>query len=870
MARTLDKSGAHGWTRATKRPLVRWIPLAAALACSSDDKVAPPKTTCDDPELAPNMKFMGGSADGHPDVRGAKAAGQARAGRVRTDGDIRAPANGRNRVRVGDYLMANDKIAAYIGSAAPSDGMQPFGGELLAIEAVGPDGMPQGKSNYGETMMMMSRQTLQPDEVTVLADGGDGKAAIVRASGKLATVGFLEPFKALFKDEYNLPFAIDYVLEPGAEKLAMRLSIGNNTLEEWDFIRQENVGFFHSYRSKSFTDEGGFAPQNGEVRSVFFDSETSSFALVSRGKALKPGLSVAGFELYSGEAFGRIDPCSKKTVDFADFVAADGGLDALRPAVQRVTGQPVWTAKQGKVVNSGDAPLADVWVYALYPDGRVASRVRTDASGTFRLHAPDGAQVSVVASGYAPLAGGTLADAMTLRMPAHATLVVRAREKDVGRPLPVRIQVLPKVAVPGAPAPWGIDAEAGGRLHQVFAMNGDAEITVPPGQHRVIVSRGYEWELLDVEVTAMAGERVTVDAPLVHSVNTSNVMCADFHIHTHFSFDSDDTVRDKVKSAVADGLDIPVSSEHEWVIDFQPTIRELGLEDFAFGFPSEELTTFTIGHFGIVPISPRPERRNNGAVEWIGKSIPDVFRSVNELPERPVIIVNHPSGDAFSGYLRGTGFDRTTGKGSGPKVADYSDEYAALEVWNDSDFEKNRTASVADWFALLNLGRNVWGVGNSDSHSLRSSPVGYPRTCLNFGHDDPRKLSAEIVRDALRAGKATISGGLYMTVAGPGGEGPGATLADKSGGAFRIEVAAPTWVGGESLETIIDGETVDVRPLGVPLASATGKRWELSVDVRPRSSKARHWVVFHAKGTGDLAPLHPGRKPFAASNPVFF
>jgi hypothetical protein len=28
-------------------------------------------------------------------------------------------------------------------------------------------------------------------------------------------------------------------------------------------------------------------------------------------------------------------------------------------------------------------------------------------------------------------------------------------------------------------------------------------------------------------------------------------------------------------------------------------------------------------------------------------------------------------------------------------------------------------------------------------------------------------------------------------------------------------------------------------------------------------------VVFHAKGEADLSPLHPGRRPFAVSNPVF-
>jgi hypothetical protein len=29
-------------------------------------------------------------------------------------------------------------------------------------------------------------------------------------------------------------------------------------------------------------------------------------------------------------------------------------------------------------------------------------------------------------------------------------------------------------------------------------------------------------------------------------------------------------------------------------------------------------------------------------------------------------------------------------------------------------------------------------------------------------------------------------------------------------------------------------------------------------------------VLFHASGTGDLAPVHPGRNPMAFSNPIFF
>ena len=40
--------------------------------------------------------------------------------------------------------------------------------------------------------------------------------------------------------------------------------------------------------------------------------------------------------------------------------------------------------------------------------------------------------------------------------------------------------------------------------------------------------------------------------------------------------------------------------------DFQPLIRELGLEAWAHGVPSLELTTLAFGHFGIVPLTPDP------------------------------------------------------------------------------------------------------------------------------------------------------------------------------------------------------------------------------------------------------------------------
>ena len=64
------------------------------------------------------------------------------------------------------------------------------------------------------------------------------------------------------------------------------------------------------------------------------------------------------------------------------------------------------------------------------------------------------------------------------------------------------------------------------------------------------------------------------------------------------------------------------------------------------------------------------------------------------------------------------------------------------------------------------------------------------------------------------------------------------------------------------------GVTVSVEPLS-PMGVGPGKRFvnQVTVDL---PSGPRAWVMFHAKGSGELEPVHPGRRPFAASNPILF
>lgn len=824
------------------------------------------------PGLTAKSRFPEGSKSGHANPFAASVRSQARAARISDPAWIRQPTDARQKVRIGDFVLVNDKIAAYIEDTGVSDGYQEIGGEILGLDTVGSDGFPRGASQYGETIVAFSRQAVTPDSVTVLKDGSDGGEAVVRVSGKLGDMPFLtEGFGAILNQVYDLPAALDYVLAPGAERIVLKLSLMNPTGEVADISSLQGVGFFHSARSQRFTPEAGYADPQGTAEFVAFDNPGASFAFRWLGGPLAYTISQSGFEMYRMSGL-KLESCEEKSLDYIEWTVAGPGIDDLLTSLRRGKNDTTFRKISGTVKQAGGKPVAGAYVHVKNSKGRYFTRALTDENGAYSLHAPgEMVELVVTQSGYAMSTPKPLPptdSTADLTVPDSGFLVVHVREPLTKTPLPARIQVIPDDKVEKIPDQLGVRQERNGRAVVEFTVDGEARIELRPGQHRVLVSRGLEWEIVDQTLKITAGSDTELNAELAHSVDTTGVMCADFHIHSNYSADSDDPVPLKVKSAIADGVDIPVSSEHEWIHDFQPTIKQLGMTRWAYGFPSEEFTTFTWGHFGVIPKRQDLEQVNNGAVQWIGKQPPQVFHDIAQLPERPVLIVNHPRGGLIGGYFEAADYNRATGTGD-PIL--WSSEFEAVEAFNDSDLDSNRAQTVADWFSLLNHGKRIWAVGSSDSHGIVSSPVGYPRTCLRFGHDDPTQLTPELVRNVLRAGQATVSGGLYLTVAGPGGVGPGGGVASPSDPlTFQIVVQSPKWLAAKQLEVIVNGETERTVELTETVTGGPGRRYDATVTLT-RGARPQSWVVFHAKADGrDLSPIYPGRKPFGVSNPVFF
>ncbi len=416
--------------------------------------------------------FEAGDDTGSTDPYGAKAAGQARAGRLTSAAMIVQPAHGRQRVNVGDFVLANDKIAVTIEDKGLSDGYARFGGEILAVDRVGDDGKPMGTSYYVETLMALSIQMVNPTSVSVMNDGSDGKAAVVRVSGPLEAIPFLDGSLAtLFPRRYDVQAAYDYVLEPGSNKLLVRLGIMNPAPDPIEFafdgISDEIHGFFQTNHNKFVTEANGFGKATGDLPWAGFVNEGTSFAWRAAGdETLQLGLEVSGFVYTLGPGFNA-DACAVTWVDHAEVVAGGPEYDGLRVALNEADGAEAWREISGTVKDADGNPVADAYVHERDDTGKYLSRTKADGSGNYVIHAPAGQAVKLIpqAKGY-PLGSGTdvggSATSSDLAFDPTGKLHVTALDSVSNEPIPVRVQVIPKAGYTSAPDEFGVQDEANG------------------------------------------------------------------------------------------------------------------------------------------------------------------------------------------------------------------------------------------------------------------------------------------------------------------------------------------------------------------------------------------------------------------------
>jgi hypothetical protein len=499
------------------------------------------------------------------------------------------------------------------------------------------------------------------------------------------------------------------------------------------------------------------------------------------------------------------------------------------------------------------------------------TQAKTDRDGRYTLAVPPGAyRVTVAADGHRVSASRELSiiegeskTGVDFAIPREGRIAYDVTD-DQGRALPVKISVraLGESAAQ-LPGRYGEVTQGSGLLSTVFAIAGRGTIGVPAGDYRLWISRGTEYEIAERDVTVRAGADTSLVARLARTVETPGWLSTDTHIHSQLSPDSPDLFPMKVSAMVTEGLEIPVSTEHEAIGDFNPAIVKLGLEDWIQGIIGTEVTTYIYGHFNAFPMVPDPTKPGNGRIEWYHKPPAETFALIRQNPGDPFIQVNHPRAPAIGGYLSAMGFDAAAF--SFQRADDASLDFDALEVANGCDVDEMERSTMIDWFAFLNHSHRVYATGATDNHRAAGGDMGYPRTYVRMPTDEPRAATVDDVRASFKAGRLIVSCGPFVEM--KIGDAEIGDTAVVTGDALAIDarVAAPTWMDVDRIEVIVNGELV--KTVDVPETSAAD-RFAGTIDV-PITAGRDGWVVLRVRGDRGHGVWARHRPSYAFTNAIY-
>lgn len=599
--------------------------------------------------------------------------------------------------RVGDVLIANDKIRVLLEQPSRAIGPQPYGGTIIDADVVRPAGEP-GRDQFGELGVLYSfGRTLNVRSLDILSDGSQGGPAVVAATGDDAVNDYLSvPNQMMRLLGGRVELAINpelpikalvttyYVLSPGERRVRILTAFCNNSDQGLTTVVGDLVDRgddLHYFNPRSCT--GGMGATENKTSCViqptpWYGLQGDKVAYAVRSMSLDdlrvPDSKSAAFTaggitvtLAEGEDFKGIlswldKSASKHPGAFVirpnsaryflrDFVVGrdlgevyssllehDGvPLGTLDAVVRDAAGAGV----PGARVSVASAATGQMFNLLVADDsGRVTSRLPPgDYALTLGLegHPLSTVQATVVAE-------GTVSPTLTLGGSRRLTVNV---QDPFGAPLPAKVTVL------CAQSPCQFSASQYLKLYELEALpsevaaiafvppHGRLELALAPGEYQLLVSRGIEYSLWP-DTAPLRGEAVdlrtqdqTRTATLGRVIDTVGWLSADLHVHSVNSSDASVPNELRVLDFAAEGVDVLSSSDHDYITDFAPYVRRLGAEKVLASMVGAEVTPFDWGHYNSYPVTPG-EGINGGAFDWAGGEGPTLRpqQMIEQVKER--------------------------------------------------------------------------------------------------------------------------------------------------------------------------------------------------------------------------------------------
>jgi len=432
----------------------------------------------------------------------------------------------------------------------------------------------------------------------------------------------------------------------------------------------------------------------------------------------------------------------------------------------------------------------------------------------------------------------------------EATVDVTVREAPGDRAIPCRITV---ADADGALAALGNASDNGHAVRPgvVYSRDGTARLLLPAGRYTIYAGRGFEYGVDRVTVDLGRGAHVARRLTIRREVDTTGWAAMDTHVHSAtYARHGDATIAERLLTLAGEGIELPVSTEHNQRIDWEPAARTAQVRQYFTPVLGTEVTTPALGHFNVFPVPATGPAIDERAADWaaIGRSI------AAAVTDPPLIVLNHGRDDHggfrpldHAGEITST--DRTSARWPLPANA--------MEIVNSGAVLADPLRLPRDWMAFLSRGIVLTPVGSSDSHDVARYIVGQGRTYVRADDRDPGAIDRGRALDSLRRGRVLVSDGLLAEI-DVNGSGPGDLLGPRRELAVRIRVQGPAWTRADHVALYLNGTVL--REATIHDGGRPGVKWTTKWRV-PVPAHDAHLVAI-ATGPGVTAPFWPTAKPY--------
>ena len=395
-------------------------------------------------------------------------------------------------------------------------------------------------------------------------------------------------------------------------------------------------------------------------------------------------------------------------------------------------------------------------------------------------------------------------------------------------------------------------------------------VRLPVGTYLAAASRGPEYSVDQRVIEVLKDENPELVLVVDRVVKTPGLISFDPHMHTNKS-DGQPSVSERIKSVVAEGIEVMVATDHNQVTDYGPSLKELRLDPVLTVIPGSEVTTQNMIHYNTYPMALRPGEPGNGAINAAAEKASPLFADSRQKNPDAVLQVNHPrAGDL--GYFNNLNLDLES---AATALAELDLGFDLLEVLNGPYFFSSNQAAIEDWFHLLNRGYFFPIIGSSDSHGIDRGEPGYSRTYVSIPDETGKPLDLPAFMAALKKGNSFVTNGPMIALKVNSLETPGGLVQAEGGSAaISLYVWGAPWIDVNEVRLVLNGERRIIFPVHSTAGSIDKFSQELGLNLTRDTyicAEALGWRTLFPvlQSPSETGLLEDGALPYALTNPVF-